>query len=284
MIFENRVEYSGHVKLQISGGERGTIDYPWQDNMIVDAGFIALASGANSSNYEMLQVFKVGASSQPVAPTDTDIVLKIAEGERNSSSEGWNNDGQFGWSRSVRTFPRGAAAGNISELTVGGRVGILSRTLVKDALGNPATITVLSDEVLTVTWELRRYWSVPSDFSLEYDDDGVTKTTNVSFLPLADIPKTLSGGIGAGGGRAHGGSLISSSGGVFVSETVSLFTETQGNPSVSKLATTTGNSGGSGEFAVPHINNYATFNPPITKTNEFRLAIYWRLTLTRRAP
>lgn len=284
MIFEHRVEYSGHVKLQISGGERGTIDYPWQDNMIVDAGFIALASGANSSNYDMLQIFKVGASSQPVVPTDTDIVSKIAEGMRTASSEGWNNDGQFGWSRSVRAFPRGAAAGNISELTVGGQLGILSRTLVKDASGNPATITVLSDEVLTVTWELRRYWNVPSDFSLDYDDDGVTKTTTVSFLPLAAIPKTLEGGVGAGGGKAHGGSLVSSSGGVFVSETVSLFTEAQGNPAVSKLSTTTYNSSRAGEFAMPFIANYATFNPPIAKTNEFRLAIYWRLTLTRRAP
>lgn len=284
MIFEHRVEYSGHVKLQISGGERGTIDYPWQDNMIVDAGFIALASGPNNSNYDMLQVFKVGASSQPVASTDTDIVLKIAEGERTGSSNGWDNDGQFGWSRSVRAFPRGAAAGNISELTVGGRSGILSRVLVKDALGNPTTITVLSDEVLTVTWELRRYWSVPSDFSLEYDDDGVTKTTSVSFLPLADIPKTLSSGIGAGGFEAHGGSLVSSSGGVFISETVSSFSEAQGNPAVSKLSTTTTNSASSACRALPFIANYATFSPPIAKTSEFALSIYWRLTLTRREP
>ena len=30
---EHRAELAGRVKLQISGGERGVIDYPWQDKI-----------------------------------------------------------------------------------------------------------------------------------------------------------------------------------------------------------------------------------------------------------
>jgi len=49
--------------------------------------------------------------------------------------------------------------GNISEVGVGWGTssGLFSRSLVKDSNGNPVTITVLSNEILDVTYELRIY-------------------------------------------------------------------------------------------------------------------------------
>lgn len=61
------------------------------------------------------------------------------------------------------TFPAGAAAGNLSEVGVGGTLSgsttpiLFSRALIVDGSGVPTTITVLSDEILVVTYELRLY-------------------------------------------------------------------------------------------------------------------------------
>jgi len=61
------------------------------------------------------------------------------------------------------TFPAGAATGNLSEVGVGGTLSgdttprLFSRALIVDGSGVPTTITVLADEALTVTYELRLY-------------------------------------------------------------------------------------------------------------------------------
>lgn len=61
------------------------------------------------------------------------------------------------------TFPAGSATGNLSEVGVGGTISgsttpiIFSRALIVDGGGVPTTITVLSDEILVVTYELRLY-------------------------------------------------------------------------------------------------------------------------------
>ncbi len=58
----------------------------------------------------------------------------------------------------VYRFGTGVAAGNLSEVGVGwGNTNLFSRALIKDAFGVPTTITVLSDEVLDVTYVLRVY-------------------------------------------------------------------------------------------------------------------------------
>lgn len=60
----------------------------------------------------------------------------------------------------VYRFGTGVAAGNLSEVGVGwGSSGsvLYSRALIVDGSGTPTTITVLSDEVLDVTYEWRTY-------------------------------------------------------------------------------------------------------------------------------
>ena len=284
MILGSRAELAGRVKLQISGGERGTIDYPWQDNMILDQGFEYLITG----RADALGYFGVGSSSQVVQPTDTGLIAPIAFTSANDfADQGWDAEGGFGWSRVVRSFARGAAAGNISELTTGyssNNTSATARALVRDALGNPTTITVLSDEVLTITWEWRKWWTVGQPNTVEYLVDGVPRTTTVSYKQ--NLP-TGSGGLGNGGVVGIDSQLISSSGGVFVGEFKTTFTETQGNPQVASVGTRGDLGSGSSIHAgrvFPHDTAYATFDPPIAKTNEFRLEIRHRIALTRREP
>ena len=172
MILGSRAELAGRVKLQISGGERGTIDYPWQDNMILDQGFVQLIVNAFTNLSIALQSIGVGSSSQAVQPTDTGLIAPIAFTSASSVgiTHGGDADGGFGWRCAVKSFARGAAAGNVSELTTGyaaNNTSAMARALVSDALGNPTTITVLSDEVLTVTWEWRKWWTVSEPNDIE---------------------------------------------------------------------------------------------------------------------
>lgn len=289
MILENRAELAGRVKLQISEGARGTIDYPWQDNMILDQGFVQLIVNTRTTTIVALHSFGVGSSSQPVQHTDTGLIAPIAFTPATSSNitHGWDAVGGFGWSRKTQSFARGAAAGNISELTTNhaaNNTSAMARALVLDVQGNPTTITVLSDEVLTITWEWRKWWTVQQPHEIEYLVDDVPRSTTVSYKQNLG---TGSVALGNGGVAPIASSLISSSGGVFVGEFKTTFTENQGNPRITSVGTQgDNNSGAVGYFGqvFPFDNAYATFDPPIAKTNEFRLEIYHRIQLTRRAP
>jgi len=278
MILCSRAELAGRVKLQISGGERGTIDYPWQDNMILDQGFVRLIAAGGTAS--VLNVFGIGSSSQTVQPTDTGLIAPIAFTSASIVTHGWDAAGGFGWSRSVRSFARGAAAGNISELTAGydnNNTSAMARALVRDAIGNPTTITVLSDEVLTVTWEWRKWWTVAQPNTIEFLVDDVPQTTTVSYKQNLD---TGGSGLGNGGVIPINAQLISSSGGVFIGEFKTTFSEGQGNPQVASVGSPPLGAG----QVFPYDLAYATFDPPIAKTNEFILEILHRIALTRRNP
>ncbi len=286
---EHRAELAGRVKLQISGGDRGTIDYPWQDNMILDQGFIRLITGSGTVGApDALLYISVGSSSQTVEPTDVGLIAPIARISRGSIELGWDEGGGFGWTRAKATFANGLAAGNISELAVGdsnNNTSACARALVLDELGNPTTITVLAGETLVVTWEWRRWWTVADTHVLEFDVDGVTTSTTVTYKPVSELSK---GGsvLGSGGAIGMRGSLISSDDGVFIGEFKKTYTESEGNLEIT-YATTVGDnqSGGRTTGGVfPNDNRYATFTPPIVKTDQHKLEIYHRIRLTRRAP
>ena len=292
---EHRAELAGRVKLQIRGGERGVIDYPWQDNMILDQGFILLITGYSLGGPpNALQYISVGSSSQTVSPTDTGLIAPIARVSRGSIEYGWNEEGGFGWSRAKATFANGIAAGNISELATGSNdnnTTAYARALVRDELGNPTTITVLAGETLVVTWEWRRWWTVADTHELEFDVDGVATSTTVTYKPVSALPKYKNclgsgGNLAMGGTKLGGSSLISSDGGVFIGEFKKTYTELAGNLEIT-YATTEGDnySGGVFDGAVfPSYISYATFTPPIVKTDQFKLEIYHRIRLTRREP
>lgn len=286
---EHSAELAGRVRLQISGGERGVIDYPWQDNMILDQGFIrSITAPSAVSTPNALQYIGVGSSSQTVEPTDVGLIAPITMVKRDTVSRGWDADGGFGWSRAIAIFANGLAAGNISELAAGwgnNYTSACARALVRDELGNPTTITVLAGETLIVTWEWRRWWTVADTHVLEFDVDGVTTSTTVTYKPVSELSKNARG-LGSGGEAGMGGSLISSDDGVFIGEFKKTYTESEGNLEITH-ATTIGNNYSGGVFdgsVFPYDTQYGTFTPPIVKTNQHKLEIYHRIRLTRRAP
>lgn len=154
------------------GSSRDLTD--WFDNLITDGGLERMGTGGTTEKC------RVGSGNTTPNNTDTALVAQVAEADIYSYTEGADTDTNlYAWRRIVYRFAVGAAAGNLSEVGVGWAGGALfSRALIKDGVGNPTTITVLSDEILDVVYELRMYRPT-SDLSANIDIAGVTYACTV---------------------------------------------------------------------------------------------------------
>ena len=99
-------------------------------------------------------------------------------------------------------FGQGIAAGNISEVGLGwGNSNLWNRALIKDANGNPTTITVLSDEYLDVVSEIRVYptQNLSGGFNLLNKTGAVISTHTYTGTPFFNSTNSISfGRVGLG--------------------------------------------------------------------------------------
>ena len=154
---QHETQCAGWFKIEASrpdGTRRVLAD--WFPNLILNGGLDRMGANADYLNW-----CQVGSGSTAPVATQTALVNRIAG---TNTIQGNVRGTQatapyFGWNRLTYRFARGAAAGNLSEVGVGWATSgsLFSRALILDGGGNPTTITVLSDEVLDVTYELRRY-------------------------------------------------------------------------------------------------------------------------------
>ncbi|USD19957.1 hypothetical protein MJO52_12800 [Microbulbifer variabilis] len=158
---------SGHFRLEVSKrGARGS-RIPvnkngaghWFKNLILNQGLNKLA---DSSLSQITDNCHVGSGGTAPAETQTALVLPLANtSNRVETTHGVESSGTpYVWKRMRFEFAEGAAAGNIAELGLGDSSdnnSLFCRALVKDAQGNPTALTVLDDEILSVTYELRIY-------------------------------------------------------------------------------------------------------------------------------
>jgi hypothetical protein len=91
-------------------------------------------------------------------------------------------------------FAVGVAAGNLSEVGVGWSAGLFARALIVDALGEPTTVTVLSDEVLLVLYEIQLY---PPTEDLEFSAplNGVSRVWTRRAASVISGSTTLGWGV-----------------------------------------------------------------------------------------
>lgn len=131
------------------------------NNLITDIGLLRLASGT-SSQLPVYSHLRVSTDTTEPSTFDTGLVGQVASVSSYSGSNGVNMEEGYAWRRQTWTFPVGAIPNqNISKIGTGWGAGegqLFSVALVKDAEGNPTSITILEDEQLRVTWEHRRYW------------------------------------------------------------------------------------------------------------------------------
>ena len=146
-----RLDKSGN---EIAGSRRVAAD--WFDNLITDNGLNLFGS---SSAY--LTWCQVGTGSTTPANGNTSLVSLVAgTNTQEATSSGTQASAPyFCWRQKTYRFAAGVAAGNLAEVGIGASSSgnLFSRALILDNMGSPTTITVLSDEVLDVTYEFRVY-------------------------------------------------------------------------------------------------------------------------------
>lgn len=102
----------------------------------------------------------VGTGTTAPAVTDTALVAPVANVNRSSISalsSGGTPDWYHEYS-AVFNFGEGVAEGNLTEFGISTTTNsFFARALFKDEFGDPTTVTVLSDEFLSITYKLRLY-------------------------------------------------------------------------------------------------------------------------------
>lgn len=129
----------------------------WFPNLILNQGLDQLGGSSGTLN-----ACQVGTNSTAPAVGQTALLGYLAGTANTVGTTGGAQASPpyYGWGRTVYRFAQGAAAGNLSEVGVGQTAAtgaLFSRALILDGDGDPTTITVLPDEFLDVTYELRQY-------------------------------------------------------------------------------------------------------------------------------
>jgi len=174
-----KTECQGYYKLEVrrpDGSIRTQTD--WFPNIITDIGLNRMGQG------EWYNRCQVGTGSTAPSESDTNLVALLATTTTVQSSTDSGVSGQYSFSRRTYRFGQGVAAGNIAEVGVawGNSNAIYSRQLILDESLIPTTITVLSDEFLDVTYEIRVY--IPQDdfiSALTINDVEYAVTTRASL-------------------------------------------------------------------------------------------------------
>src|SRR5690606_12895632 len=145
----------GRYRLTVRGGDmRVRRESPWIDNLITNIGLDSLASGTSS------RTCVVGTGNTAPNAADTALASQVASTTTTvTSSIQTDNNSPYGMTATVvKRFAQGAAAGNLAEVGIGSAANALfSRALIVDEEGNPTTLSVQSDEVLDVTYQLIAY-------------------------------------------------------------------------------------------------------------------------------
>lgn len=134
----------------------------WMNNMVLDSGLLHLLSGQTTS---VRHRCVAGTGNSPPDPTqtalDNQVMSSISQQQDNPPPASLHNSGGevYTYSQSTYSFPARTSPVNISELgiSIGTTEVLFSRVLVKDPLGNPTTISLIEEDELRVTYEIRRY-------------------------------------------------------------------------------------------------------------------------------
>lgn len=158
MNFQSSMQVGALFKLIVHKGnpEQPTKETPMFHNLVLDAGLDRLSVGSAIGRV------CVGSGNSTPVVTQTSLDAFIASTTTTQGSDAGGKqiitEPYYYWARRTYRFGEGVAAGNLSEIGLGWtNTNLFNRALIKDASGNPTTITVLADEFLDVVVELRFY-------------------------------------------------------------------------------------------------------------------------------
>lgn len=157
----------------------------WFRNLITDAGLNEIGE-----HNQWLSFCRVGTGTNAPNVADTALQAQVASANFTTSASNSFQGSPPYYGSTTRTFRfgQGAAAGNLAEIGIGETTGtvrpIFSRSRILDGSGNPTTITVLSDEFLDATYQIRVYPPLSDVLgTLEITGSGTHDiTTRASFV------------------------------------------------------------------------------------------------------
>ena len=227
--------YSFKAVNAFTGESRHLGDVADSPNMIVKAGLNAVGGGAT-----LIYQCCIGTNSTTVTFNDTGLGAQIAATTTIQSSTygAASSAPYYRWYRKTFRFDQGVAAGNLAEVGMKTSSGTLfSRALIVDSAGIPTTLSILEDEYLDVTYELRTYIDATDKVqtivingdtytvtlraaditsSSSYQDQGITSSLNSStnqYFCSGYIGSVVNSASGAsyGQGRSLRGNYITDS-------------------------------------------------------------------------
>lgn len=185
----------GRFKLRAMKGDIIMRETPWCPNVVVNGYFDRLFDGTGA----YVKGFLAGAGTSMPAVTDTALQSYLGGG--NSFQDSWHVINSTVSPRSVTLGYRirgaeGAVVGNVSEVGLYSGSGstaespasnrpLINRARVTDELGNPTSITVLSDEFLEVVWEFVFYAIEGATGTLTINIDGTPTNFDYEIRPIA---------------------------------------------------------------------------------------------------
>lgn len=150
-----RVGLQGRFKIEAikrDGSRRVLAD--WFDNLILNSGLNRIGTASPIAGA------MVGTSNTAPDVAQTALIAQLAYTTTVAvaAAHAVNTTDNYASRIITYRFAEGVAAGNLTEVGVGWSSGnCFSRALILDGGGSPTTLTVLSDETLDVTYELRVY-------------------------------------------------------------------------------------------------------------------------------
>lgn len=274
----------------------------WFRNLITNSGLDAIGVSA-----DWLANCRVGSGNSAPDVGDTSLDAEIASTNTVVGNVLANSGASLYFtSRAIKfRFSTGAAEGNLAELGIfrsNPPFSMFSRALILDGDGDPTTVTVLSDEVLDVTYEWRNYpvlEDVESSVTISGEDyDVTTRPSNVGSTSWGGSGGGTLGGAGGGiavydgaigpvtgapAGSTSGSNDVTAggytSGNYFAEYSVSLALD-QGNFGGGIRSVFFGLGNGGGGTALGFMQS--EFDPPIPKTSSDILSLQFRHTWARK--
>lgn len=198
IVIPAKIGVAGLYRVQVRRPDNSVrVDTGWFNNLITDQGIEYL--GATAGYLAACQV-GTGNSAPNVADTGLATYLAGSSTIHSTSLAAQGSSPYYVARTNTYRFAAGVATGNISEVGIGtattGSV-LFSRALILDGGGSPTTITVLADEVLDVTYQLRVY-PPTGDVTPAVTDSGPAGTEHTFTVRAARVTTATDNGNGWG--------------------------------------------------------------------------------------
>lgn len=200
---------SGYFRLVVRGPS-GDVkrDTGWFSNLITNQGLDWFGVAPTSSLYDPLAYCFVGTGNTPPTFTDTTLTAPLtpAAGRTHSTSSYLSGTPPYYSFLATYQWAQGDIIANLAEVGVGsvlsppnGSPIVFNHALIVDANGNPTTLSVLSTDTLSISYELRLYLNTTdTNYSLIIGGvtySGIYRLANLNtpaFIPYT-IPSTNGG-------------------------------------------------------------------------------------------